>query len=46
MKILVLNCGSSSIKYQFIEMENEHVLASGLLDKIGLGGSTLAHQPA
>ena len=46
MKILVLNCGSSSIKYQFMEMDGEKVLAAGLLDKIGLGSSTLAHRPA
>lgn len=46
MKILVLNCGSSSVKYQFIEMTGERVLAQGLLDKIGLGSSTLVHRPA
>ena len=38
MKILVLNCGSSSIKYQLIEMDekNHSVLAKGLLERIGL----------
>jgi len=35
MKILVLNCGSSSIKYQLLEMTDEQVLASGSLDRIG-----------
>lgn len=35
MKILVLNCGSSSIKYQFIEMEGQKVLAEGIAEKIG-----------
>src|SRR5450830_1368910 len=37
MKILVLNCGSSSIKYQLIDMSKEYeLLAKGLLDRIGL----------
>ena len=36
MKILVLNCGSSSIKYQLLEMDKEQVLASGAIDRIGL----------
>ena len=35
MKILVLNCGSSSIKYQFIDIESRHVLADGIAEKIG-----------
>lgn len=38
MKILVLNCGSSSLKYQFIDMKNEEVLASGLCERISLDG--------
>ncbi|MBQ2916836.1 MAG: acetate kinase [Clostridia bacterium] len=38
MKILVVNCGSSSLKYQLIEMENEEVLASGKCDRIGVKG--------
>lgn len=38
MKILVVNCGSSSLKYQLIEMENEGVLASGKCDRIGVKG--------
>ena len=39
MKILVINTGSSSLKYQLIDMKNEMVLAKGLCDRIGLGGS-------
>ena len=38
MKILVVNCGSSSLKYQLIDMENEEVLASGKCDRIGVKG--------
>ncbi len=38
MKILVINAGSSSLKYQLIDMENEGVLAKGLCDRIGLDG--------
>lgn len=38
MKVLVLNCGSSSLKYQFIDMSNENVLASGLCERIGIDG--------
>lgn len=45
MKILVINCGSSSIKYQLFEMNNESVLAKGMVDRIGLEGSALIHQP-
>ena len=36
MKVLVINCGSSSLKYQLIDMSNEHVLAKGLCDRIGM----------
>ena len=39
MKILVLNCGSSSIKYQLIDIESKNVLAKGGIEKIGLEGS-------
>jgi len=46
MKILVMNCGSSSLKYQLIDMENESVLAKGLCERIGIEGSLLAHTPA
>ena len=41
MLILVLNCGSSSIKFQFFNMDNHQVMAKGLVDKIGLNGSCL-----
>ncbi len=41
MKILVLNCGSSSIKYKLFEMSNKEVLAQGGIEKIGLPGSFL-----
>lgn len=46
MKILVINCGSSSLKYQLIDMENESVVAKGLCERIGIDGSKLTHQPA
>jgi acetate kinase len=39
MKIMVLNCGSSSIKYQLFNMVNKKVLAKGIVEKIGLKGS-------
>ena len=45
MKILVINCGSSSLKYQLIDMENESVLAKGLCERIGIEGSKLTHKP-
>ena len=41
MKILVLNCGSSSVKYKLFEMESKEVLAQGGIEKIGLKGSFL-----
>ena len=44
MKILVINAGSSSIKYQLIDMENENVIAKGLVEKIGLKDSRLVHK--
>lgn len=46
MKVLVVNCGSSSIKYQLFNMQDESVLAKGLVERIGLEGSVLTHQPA
>ncbi len=45
MKVLVINCGSSSLKYQLIDMENENVIAKGLCERIGIDGSKLTHQP-
>lgn len=44
MKILVLNCGSSSIKYQLFEMPSKVVLAKGLIEKIGLKDSLINHK--
>lgn len=44
MKALVLNCGSSSIKYQLLDMENESVVTKGLVERIGLNGSRLKYQ--
>ena len=46
MKILVINCGSSSLKYQLIDMTDESVLAKGLCERIGIDGSVLTHTPA
>lgn len=43
MKVLVINTGSSSLKYQLIDMDNEAVLAKGLCDRIGIDGSFLKH---
>lgn len=45
MKVLVINCGSSSLKYQLMDMENEEVIAKGLAERIGIDGSVLKHQP-
>ena len=44
MKILVINCGSSSLKYQLIDMTNEQVLAKGLVERIGIEGSKLTQK--
>ncbi|WP_370832864.1 acetate/propionate family kinase [Acidaminococcus sp.] len=46
MKIFVVNCGSSSIKYQLIDMKDESVIAKGLVERIGIEGSVLTHIPA
>lgn len=46
MKIFVVNCGSSSIKYQLIDMADESVIAKGLVERIGIEGSVLTHTPA
>jgi len=46
VKVLVINCGSSSIKYQLMDMKNEILLAKGLVERIGIEGSILTHQPA
>lgn len=44
MKILVINCGSSSIKYQLFDMRDESVLAKGIVEKIGLNGSFIKNE--
>ena len=45
MKVLVINCGSSSLKYQLIDSDTEDVLAKGLCERIGIDGA-LTHEPA
>ena len=45
MKVLVVNCGSSSLKYQLIDSETEKALAVGLCERIGIDGR-LNHTPA
>lgn len=45
MIVFVVNCGSSSIKYQLINMDSEKVLAKGLIERIGMEGSVLKHTP-
>lgn len=44
MKILVINAGSSSLKYQLIDMENESVLAKGNCERIGIDGGIVTHK--
>ena len=44
MNVLVINCGSSSLKYQLIDMDGEKVLAKGLVERIGIEGSLLKHE--
>ncbi len=46
MKVLVINSGSSSLKYRLIEMDDESVLAKGVADRIGIGNSFLKHSGA
>ncbi|NPV25857.1 MAG: acetate kinase [Firmicutes bacterium] len=43
--VLVVNCGSSSIKYQVFDMTDEKVLAKGLMDRVGIPGTVLTHKP-
>lgn len=45
MKVLVLNCGSSSIKYQFFDTVTKVALAKGLVERIGMSSAVLTHQP-
>lgn len=44
MRVLVVNCGSSSIKYQFLDMDTEQVLCKGLAERIGIPGSRIVHK--
>ena len=44
MKVLVINCGSSSLKYQVLDMTNETLLAKGLVERIGIDGSVITHE--
>ncbi len=44
MKVLVINCGSSSLKYQVLDMTNENLLCKGLVERIGLEGSVITHE--
>ena len=44
MKILIINAGSSSLKYQLIDMQDESVIAKGLVERIGIEGSNLSHK--
>ena len=46
MNVLVINCGSSSLKYQLINSDTKEVLAKGLCERIGIDGSAITHQPA
>ena len=45
MKVLVINCGSSSLKFQLIDSESEHCLAKGLCERIGIEGSMITSAP-
>ena len=44
MKVLVINCGSSSLKYQIFDMDTQDVLCKGLVERIGIDGSVLTHK--
>lgn len=46
MKVLVINAGSSSLKYQLYDMKDESVLASGRVERIGMDSSIVTHEPA
>ena len=46
MEILVINAGSSSLKYQLIDTDNESVIAKGVVERIGIEGANLKHKPA
>ena len=44
MKVLVINCGSSSLKYQILDMTNESLLCKGLVERISMDGSVITHE--
>ena len=44
MLVLVINCGSSSLKYQLLEMTTETLMAKGLVERIGIEGSVIKHE--
>ena len=44
MKVLVINCGSSSLKYQVLDMTNEQLMCKGLVERIGMDGSVITHE--
>ena len=44
MNVLVINCGSSSLKYQLLDMTYKSILAQGLVERIGMSGSQLTHK--
>ena len=44
MKVLVINCGSSSLKYQIFDMDTQDLLCKGLVERIGIDGSVLTHK--
>ena len=44
MKVLVINCGSSSLKYQVLDMPSEKLLCKGLVERIGMDGSVINHE--
>ena len=44
MKVLVINCGSSSLKYQILDMTNESLLCKGLVERIGIEGAVINHE--
>ena len=46
MKILVINCGSSSLKFQLIDSDSEQVICKGLCERIGIDGSQISYTPA
>lgn len=45
MEVLVINCGSSSLKFQLIDSDSEKVLAKGICERIGIKGSLITYQP-